>query len=380
MSIWARVGIICVLIAGAVLFVSALRAVPLDDVQSGIGGPAQTPPSAADAIVGPEARPGVLDSSRTCQACHPEIYAEWMSDRHSQAWIGKLYTELSNNHQDSTCWSCHAPRPILETGVNSPAETRANRREEGITCLTCHKQGRHVIGPRRDPQATPAVGLDCGPAFQARYPSASNQTGTNEFCGVCHNLHGTCDEFNGSRYAREGKTCLSCHMKEILAPVAKGGEPRVRRVHRMPGGHVPAMLRKAMTLEPRLDGDRLHVRVVNQGAGHRIPTDARHRAIRLFAEFFDSYGQPIILRSSSGRPERAVLMDLIRLFYRQEHKEPTQIDPAGTLGTNNWRESTTPIPEAARGGKVRLRLYYFLRHDWPPHKATLVEERVLDLG
>ena len=88
-----------------------------------------------------------------------------MEDRHSKAWVGELYTELSKNHTDANCWSCHAPRPIFETGLDSPAETRARYRTSGITCLTCHKSGNHVLGPIRDPRRAA-----CGPAYDSRHP------------------------------------------------------------------------------------------------------------------------------------------------------------------------------------------------------------------
>ena len=57
----------------------------------------------------------------------------------------------------------------------------------------------------------------------------------------------------------------------------------------------------------------------------------------------------------------------------------TSPDPAGTLGKDNWRESGISIPVEAQGGKVRLTLYYLLRHDWPPRKGTLVDEREVAL-
>jgi hypothetical protein len=283
--------------------------------------------------------------------------------------VGELYTELSKNHTDATCFSCHAPRPIFETGLASPAEARADRRELGIDCLTCHRRGDRVLGATADPEDTPECAADCGPTPDAAFPAGDRQEATSRFCGVCHNLHGTCDEFAGSRYAREGKTCLDCHMQEVLGPIAKGGRPRVRRVHRMPGGHSDEMLRKAMTLSARREGDRIVGRVTNEGAGHKVPTDARHRAIYLRASFYDAYGQPVAV---GGR--REVDMDVIRLFYRPEQKDPTQIDPDGTLGKDNWRESSTAIPEGAKGGYAHLRLYYFLRWDWPVRRGTLVAE------
>lgn len=376
MSLIARIGVVVVLVAGALLFLFALQMDPAEESNS--PRTTQDPPGTqtTTAKMGPEAKPGTLDSPENCRRCHEEIYKEWLSDRHSKAWVGEIYTELSKNHTDSTCWSCHAPRPILETGA--PAEVRANYRERGITCLTCHQRGNHVVGPIRNPDQDPAV-AECGPIHDASFPSADNQKATNEFCGSCHNLHGTCDEFMGSKYAREGQTCLSCHMEEVVGPVVTGGEPRARRSHRMPGGHSPEMLKKAMRIEARIGEGRIFARVFNQGAGHRVPTDARHRGIRLFAEFFDAYGHPVPVAHGQNRPRRQVQLDLIRLFYRWEHKEPTQIDPAGTLGKDNWRESSIEIPPEAQGGRVRLTLYYLLRHDWPPRKGTLVAEQELSL-
>ncbi len=368
MSLAARVGIALALLVGAALFVTAL----LPE-----GAPTEPPPvqgeAAAPLETGPPAKPGVLDSDESCARCHTEIYEEWMQDRHRQAWVGELYTELSLNHTDPNCFACHAPRPILETGLGSPAETRANFRESGITCLTCHKRGENVVGPIADPADTPECSADCGPVHDPSYPSGARQEATSRFCGVCHNLHGTCDEFAGSAYAREGKTCLSCHMAEVIGPIANGGKPRPRRVHRFPGGHSPETLKEAMSIEARREGGKVIARVVNRGAGHKIPTDARHRAIHLMVTFFDAFDQPVAVETERGL-QVEVEMDLIRLFYRLEQREPTQIDPVGTLGKNPWRESSVAIPPLAKGGYAKLSLYYLLRTGWPMHKGTLVQE------
>ena len=377
MSLAWRVGIALVLVCGAALFVISLQVDP----------PAPPAPKEDDTVptqveddpVGdvPAAKPGVLESHENCKPCHTEIYAEWESDRHSQAWVGPIYTDLSKNHSDPNCWSCHAPRPILETGLSSPAEARANRRESGINCLTCHlNQARtHVLGPIRDP----APG-DCGPRYDETFPHAKAQKAVIDFCGVCHNLHGTHTEFLGSKYAREGKTCLSCHMAEVRGPIADGGKPRMRRSHRMPGGHSKEMLQKAITAEVRVEDGKVFVRAINQGAGHNIPTDARHRAIFVRVAFLDAYGQPVASKGMDGATGREVSIDLIRLFYRWEQRTPTQIPPDGTLGKQNWRESSVEIPRAAAGGHVVVRIYYLARWDWPMHKGILIEEQKVSLG
>jgi len=370
----ARIVLAGVLLFGAVSFVLALV---LPDP------PVKEWPEEPDTQEGqlqaatPPAKPGVLDAPENCRECHAEIYREWEEDRHSQAWVGALYTVKSKNHTDTSCFSCHAPRPILETGLDSPAEARQNFRESGINCLSCHQRGDHVVTSGQPGEAP------CGPVHDPAYPTdrTDMQEAVIKFCGVCHNLHGTDKEFMSSRYYREGMTCLTCHMgEEVLAPSVTGGPPKTRRAHRFPGGHSPEMLRRAMTIDAHRDGDRIVARVVNRGAGHRVPTDARHRAIRLRVAFFDAYGQPVrTLDPETGALEREATMDLIRLFYRQEQREPTQIDPEGTPGSENWRESTAGIPEGAKGGTARLRLYYNLDVYAPVEQGTLVEEKVLKL-
>jgi hypothetical protein len=372
-SIPARIALALILVLGAGLFVFALAWPEPSE-------PPVEPPAAGggrEVAAAPPARPGLLDSHESCKECHEEIWREWSEDRHAKAWVGELYTEKSQNHTDTSCFSCHAPRPILETGLDSPAEARQDFRESGINCLSCHQRGRHVVTSGA-PGAAP-----CGPVHDPAFPDdrPDMREATINFCGVCHNLHGTHLEFMGSRYYRDGMTCLSCHMaEEVVAPVVTGGPSKPRRSHRFPGAHSTEMLRKAMTVVASQEGDRIVARVVNRGAGHRVPTDARHRAIRLKIAFLDAYGQPApVLDPQSGNLEREALLDLIRLFYRQEQREPTQIDPEGTLGKENWRESSIAIPDAARGGKALLRLYYNLSPYAPVEQGTLVEERVVPI-
>jgi len=379
-NLGARLALVGTMIAGAALFLYALQTEP--PVEANEAPPAEDgAPPLPDA---PPAKPGVLDSSETCRECHREIYDEWTSDRHAKAWVGELYVELTKNHSDPNCFSCHAPRPILETGLDSPAESRGEARESGIDCLSCHRRGNHVAGPSRTHGPVAGRDPDCGPVYDPRLARTGAQKATATFCGVCHNLHGTCDEFLGSVYAREGKTCLSCHMEETVAPSVTGGPPKARRVHRFPGAHSEEMLKRAMKFEARIEEGEVRARVVNRGAGHKIPTDARHRAIYLRIAFFDKFGQP--LRVTTIDPitrrevtDREVSMDAIRLFYRQEQREPTQIDPKGTLGKDNWRDSSFPIPDGARGGHARLRLYYHLKWSWPMHKGVLVQEEKLEV-
>ena len=378
MSLGVRAALVGIMMLGAALFLYALQSDGRPEAENGIAS-VRVPEPEVDA---PPAKPGVLESSRNCAECHSEIYAEWTGDRHAKAWVGELYIELSDNHSDPNCFSCHAPRPVLETGLDSPAESRGEARESGIDCLSCHRRGNHVAGPSRSHGVVAGRNPDCGPVYDARMARSGAQEQTAVFCGVCHNLHGTCDEFLGSEYAREGQTCLSCHMEETVAPSVTGGPPKARRIHRWLGAHSETMLKRAMAFKARIEDGKVMVRLTNRGAGHKIPTDARHRAIYVRIAFFDKYGQPVRVTtvdpiSRREVTDREVSMDVIRLFYRQEQRAPTQIDAAGTLGKNNWRDSEFPVPREALGGQVRLRLYYHLKWSWPMRKGVLVQEQKL---
>ncbi len=380
MSGAVRFACVLALILGAILFISALQEDGGDDplpVRNGNGEPEEKIATALPA------KPGVLDSPENCKECHEEIYKEWEESYHGQAWVDPLFKQLTDEYRDESCYSCHAPRPIHETGLQT-AEDRGTRRPTGVDCLSCHKRGNNVVGPIKDPRGYPGVSPDCGPAYAADHATADAQAVTVRYCGVCHAPHGTDKEFLGSKYAREGMSCLSCHMEEVYRPIVKGGKPRKSRRHNFPGAHSVEMLRTAMTVTADFEKESgsLTVRAINQGAGHRIPTDARHRAIHLRVAFFDAYGAPVAYRfPPNERPGREQTVDLIRLFYRHEQKEPTQIDPAGTIGKNNWREVKVPVPDGALGGKAVAKLYYLLVYSWPvEHKGVLVAQKEVSLA
>jgi len=379
MSPLARIVCVLALVGGSLLFLNALKGAPESDRQERDLRVGDEPTRGADTVYA-EAKPGVLDSPKNCKRCHAEIYKEWEESYHGQAWVDPLFKQLSQDYRDESCYGCHAPRPIHETKLQT-AEDRGTRRHTGVDCLTCHKRGNHVVGPIEDPQSYPGVEMECGPAFDANHPRDDAQQVTVDYCGVCHNAHGTGDEFLASRYAREGQTCLTCHMEEVYRPIVTGGKPRKGRRHTFPGAHSPEMLRTAMTVDARREGDTLFVRAINQGAGHKVPTDARHRGIHLRVAFFDSYGAPVAFQSPLDQKRgRELTVDLIRLFYRHEQREPTQIAPDGTIGQPNYRETAVSIPKTAVGGKAVVKLYYLLVHSWPvEQKGVLVTQREISL-
>jgi hypothetical protein len=215
----------------------------------------------------PEAPPVAFQSSSECRDCHAQVYAEWAGSWHAQSWTDPEVRALSNDFANTDCIDCHAPRPVFETGVSERVLPRASRRAEGVDCITCHA----LAGPDAGRMAGTLERTDV-PCRPKSVPELS----TAQFCAPCHNQHQTVTEWLVSRYAAEGIDCLDCHMP------FRGGDPNQGRDHTMHGGHSIELVRSAVALRARREGEAVVVEVENVGAGHCFPTDERSRAADVF--------------------------------------------------------------------------------------------------
>jgi Cytochrome c554 and c-prime len=81
--------------------------------------------------------------AETCKACHPAAYEAWRDGPHAHA-LDRL---PAASQKDARCTSCHAPA--------------ADQGAQGVTCETCHGQGRLYAQSyvMRDRELARAVGL-----------------------------------------------------------------------------------------------------------------------------------------------------------------------------------------------------------------------------
>jgi hypothetical protein len=189
-----------------------------------------------------------------------------------------------DQHKGNDCLRCHAPLAeqkallALERGwANAPvspppAWIPGDLHLRGLVCAACHVRRHERFGPqpRADALALPA---------DARRPhggyTAQAAFSDSRFCSPCHQfppdgrsvngklLENTYQEWLGSRHAREGRQCQSCHMPD--------------RRHLWRGIHDREMVRGALHREVRIkrvDAERIAVTVVlaNRDAGHYLPT------------------------------------------------------------------------------------------------------------
>jgi hypothetical protein len=272
-------------------------------------------------------------SSAACGRCHQEIHAEWQASFHGRAMSDPLFLELSQEVVNKEeCIRCHAPVPLREAEFETPV-ARSSRREDAISCLSCHQDGGHVAGPFGGLQGA------CRPIGDPR------QQDVVKMCFPCHNQHETGNEWLAGPYAPEAplprqrpvETCLTCHMPAVERPLVEGGVVRPGRRHTWLGGHSFAMLVRATELDVEVQpreggGHRVEVFVTNRGAGHAIPTDARHRSFDTYLKLWDAEGRVVLDPLQRGDQERAHLAKF-RKFYRGSGKKDTQIPPLARVST-----------------------------------------------
>jgi hypothetical protein len=187
--------------------------------------------------------------------------------------------DATDDHQD--CLRCHAPlkeqADSLVTalagghGSRSSKDARAVSHEDGLTCAACHMRGYQRYGPPRKDGSTPDAatklphdGWVSAAAFEdSRFCAACHQFKEDEYALNGKLLENTYEEWKASRYAREGKSCQSCHMPD--------------RRHLWRGIHDPEMVRAGVTIDAtpaKLSAGNVlaTLTIKNTGTGHHFPT------------------------------------------------------------------------------------------------------------
>ena len=136
------------------------------------------------------ARP--YSDSRSCRQCHQQVYDDWKRSPHAKALTSTFPRMMDPGDKEASCLPCHTPQPVLETGLELPPLARDERREEGVSCITCHQA--------KEGMASSQTGLRgaCRPVHEARLAQP-------ELCQSCHNAHGTVDQWRASTFAARGQ-------------------------------------------------------------------------------------------------------------------------------------------------------------------------------
>ncbi len=322
-------------------------------------------------------------SAETCGGCHTGHEKQWTMSLHAMAHTEPVYDRYfikasndSNGELQVFCAKCHTPIAVYNGNIpfkhklNSPSDTNVSAIEsDGVQCDFCHiikgytalNNSNYVMdlsdvkrGPYDD-----AVSPFHETAFSEIHANA-------QLCGTCHNvnhpangivLESTYTEWEESEYAKEGTTCLDCHMTEGSEPGGKqpgraaAAGPLREHVssHYFVGpnmmfcgaedkqdicGRSRELLKRAAKVsigEPVSTGGDLvvPVKVTNSGAGHYIPTGvAEIRNVWLEATATDKNGTEIF---ASGRLDENGNILAGSIVYSVDVK-----DAGGNITTQFW--------------------------------------------
>lgn len=182
------------------------------------------------------------------------------------------FRKITAGYRIEECLPCHAPEAILEGGK---VRLRSWRREEGVTCVSCHWLNDRLHGPLDIPNPFPP------------HPVGENDLRFRQsgLCGQCHReALGEWEAWKGSAAPEGGlkPTCQDCHMPERQRELIQDLPWRWLQSRKRTGQHTwdprdERSLSKAVELEVLVDDSRHgevagRVRVRNHGLGHALPT------------------------------------------------------------------------------------------------------------
>ena len=203
-----------------------------------------------------------------CKSCHPAIWREWENSMHAKAWIDEIYQEAANRIEDreTKCDGCHAPQPILITGVGKIPKLRDKQRAAGVSCLVCHLDAE---GAMHGPQASAET------YFHANVTNPI-YTAPTTLCGTCHGQptvpeHDQVSSFLNSEFAEGDKSCATCHMPIVNRLQSTASYESIKgRKHTWRGSRSVAQLRRAATLRLEITPEKVNVKLLSK-TGHILP-------------------------------------------------------------------------------------------------------------
>lgn len=302
-----------------------------------------------------------------CGVCHQQHYAEWKKSTHALAWVDlQFQSELKKESSPFLCINCHIPLQNqqefivegLEDGdIYKPVKKENphfdyEMQQEGITCASCHVRDGKIIGKMGSTLAPHPVQVDSSHLSE-------------KLCISCHNANAvvtptlactfqTGDEWKEGPYFGQ-QNCISCHMAEKTRPLAFGMPERLSHFHSFPGSGIPKL---DTLMAEGLDGMAVYVngataintgdsliysvKVVNEAAGHRLPTGDPERFYLIDMKFYDETGK--LLHATQNRIGEKW----------QWHPEAKKLSD-NNLNPKEGRRYTTGI-KADKAGEVKVKV------------------------
>jgi len=277
-------------------------------------------------------------TSAVCGTCHAGIQKQWAESLHARSLEDPLY-------QAVLAWAIRDKGQGIAAfcaGCHSVARADTDGRSSSVECRSCHqgvpgrKPGQRLLIDPATPVLSPRKVSD------APHPvEVTNRLSSGAVCEPCHaelrNPRGItlCSTGIEAGTGLSGPGCAGCHMN----PAG----------HRFEGSS-PELLARAGTLTLDLTGGALRATVINNGAGHGLPTGSPLRQVHLVVRFLDASGKNL-------RTHREIFA---RVFAGADGRAPVPPWRAASvasdtrLGRRERRSFSYPIPAGARQVEAHL--------------------------
>ena len=283
-----------------------------------------------------------------CKSCHPAIWREWENSMHAKAWVDEIYQAAAQQVADreTKCDQCHAPEPILITGVGKMPKLRDKQREAGVSCLVCHLDAHGAMN---------------GPAASAETYFHANVTNPiytkpTTLCGTCHGQqsvpeHDQVSSFLNSKFAEGDTSCATCHMPVITRLQSTTSHESIKgRKHTWRGSRSVAQLKRAATLQLGYVDGKVDVKLRSK-TGHILPGGTL---------------RTIVLEVTMFAPDGT---------ERQKQQISISAKNENRLLPNENRIYTFDTVSAETSDTIRARLVYQLTPETPKSKRILMAEK-----
>jgi len=211
-----------------------------------------------------------VERNLNCKSCHLDQWNEWYESPHATSWTSDAIQAAFHNFGFSRkCQSCHAPEPVLVTGLENPPVLREAALVSGVNCRSCHGL-RGGVG-------VAAIGGNPNAACQ---PVRLSAISSSQLCGVCHVP--IFDDWSKSRYALEGRTCADCHMRN-------GTDGKVS--HRCTNLLTSANYQNSIEMKCFQESGEIIAEVTNHGVGHNFPGERHNRTLSINVIQRDNNGE-----------------------------------------------------------------------------------------
>jgi hypothetical protein len=271
----------------------------------------------------------------------------------SQPYYGPGY-KLDFPDSAGNCAACHLPAAAANNAYQTDPNRATGVGREGVACDFCHKISNVRLDdstglPHRNAPGVLSYDFLRPPTeeqvFIGPYDDVLGHSiysplqNRSEFCAGCHfgvfwnvQVYNSFGEWLASPYAdpQNGKTCQDCHMphvgaKRIAKPPADSSrkayprDPQTIFSHAMPGASDEGLLQHTVTLKANahVQGSNLVVRVtiINDRAGHHVPTDSPLRHLILLVSAKDGDGEPLKFQDGPTIPKWGGVGDPAKGYY-----------------------------------------------------------------